>query len=100
MNTKHTNNKFGITNCTSLVPYGSDIVLTINIGRLPKNIQRLTYLPTWFYSIVVGKLLTDGWLEKENLNANTWFRFKQSLSKSDYVIYSFLLLAQFCSSRR
>lgn len=71
VNTKHTNNKFGITNCTSLVPYGSDIVLTINIGRLLKNIQRLTYSPTWFYSIVVGKLLTDGWLEKENLNANT-----------------------------
>ena len=98
VNTKHTNNKFGITNCTSLVHYGSNLGSTINIGRLPKNIQKLTYWPTWFYSIVVGILLSDGWLEKENLNANTRFRFKQSLSKSDYVIYSFLPLAHYCSS--
>lgn len=98
VNTKHTNNKFGVTNSTSLVPYGSKKVSTINIGRLPKNVQKLTYLPTCFYSIVVGILLSDGWLEKENLNANTRFRFKQSLSKSDYVVYSFLLLAHYCSS--
>ena len=43
VNTKHTNNKFGITNCTSLVHYGSNLGSTINIGRLPKNIQKLTY---------------------------------------------------------
>jgi hypothetical protein len=60
VNIKHQNNKFGLTNCTNLVPYGSNIGSTINIGRLPKNIQKLTYLPTFFYSIVVGKLLSDG----------------------------------------
>ena len=46
----------------------------------------------------MGKLLSDGWLDKENLNANTRFRFKQAVAKSDYVIYSFLLLSHYCSS--
>jgi hypothetical protein len=98
VNKKHKNNKFGLTNCTKLVPYGSNIGSTINIGRLLKNIQKLTYLPMNFYSIIVGKLLSDGWLEKENLNANTRFRFKQSLSKSSYVIHSFLILSHYISN--
>ena len=55
-------------------------------------------MPSHLYSIIVGILLSDGWLEKENLNANTRFRFKQVLARSDYIIYSFLLLAHYCSS--
>jgi hypothetical protein len=79
------------TNCTSLVPYGTNLVTTINMGRLSKNLQGLIYLPYNIYSIIVGKLLSDGWLDKEILNANTRFRFKQAVAKSDYVFYSFLL---------
>ena len=91
-------NKLEYTNCTSLVLYGSNLGSTINIGRLPRNVQKIVYLPSQLYSIVVGILLSDGWLEKENLNANTRFRFKQVLARSDYIIYSFLLLAHYCSS--
>ena len=91
-------NKLEYTNCTSLVLYGSNLGSTINIGRLPRNVQKIVSLPSQLYSIVVGILLSDGWLEKENLNANTRFRFKQVLARSDYIIYSFLLLALYCSS--
>ena len=91
-------NKLEYTNCTSLVLYGSNLGSTINIGRLPRNVQKIVSLPSQLYSIVVGILLSDGWLEKENLNANTRFRFKQVLARSDYIIYSFLLLAHYCSS--
>nr|YP_010170425.1 LAGLIDADG homing endonuclease [Phanerochaete carnosa]QRZ60406.1 LAGLIDADG homing endonuclease [Phanerochaete carnosa] len=86
------------TNCTSLVPYGTNLGSTLNMDRLSKNLQRLIYLPYNIYSIIVGKLLSDGWLDKENLNANTRFRFKQAVARSDYVIYSFLLLSHYCSS--
>lgn len=53
------------TNCTSLVPYGTNLGSTLNIGRLSKNLQRLIYLPCNIYSILVGKLLSDGWLDKK-----------------------------------
>ena len=68
------------TNCTSLVPYGTNWGSTLNIGRLSKDLHRLIYLPYNIYSILVGKLLSDGWLEKESLNANTRFRFKQAVA--------------------
>ena len=90
--------KWASTNCTSLVPYGTNLGSTINIGRFPKNIQELVYLPYDIYSIIVGTLLSDGWLEKENVNSNARFRFKQALTKADYVISSFLNLAYYCSS--
>lgn len=90
--------KVGITNCKSLVPYGTNLGSTINIGRLSKTIRELTFLPPNLYSIIVGMLLSDGWLEKENLNANTRFRFKQSFTKYDYIINSFFLLSHYCSS--
>ena len=56
--------KWASTNCTSFVPYGTNLGSTINIGRFPKNIQELVYLPYDIYSIIVGTLLSDGWLEK------------------------------------
>ena len=43
------------TNCTSLVPYGSNLGSTLKIGRLSKDLQRLIYLPYNIYSILVGK---------------------------------------------
>ena len=43
------------TNSTSLVPYGTNLGSTLNIGRLSKDLQRLIYLPYNIYSILVGK---------------------------------------------
>ena len=43
------------TNSTSLVPYGTNLGSTLNIGRLSKDLQRLIYLPYSIYSILVGK---------------------------------------------
>ena len=43
------------TNCTSLVPYGTNWGSTLNIGRLSKDLHRLIYLPYNNYSILVGK---------------------------------------------
>lgn len=48
------------------------------------------------FSILVVKLLSDGWLEKLNLNSNTKFRFKQSIKRSDYIIYYWFSLSNYC----
>ena len=97
---KRKKKKWPFTNCTSLVPYGTNLGSTINMGRLAVNIRKLVSLPYDIDSIVVGILLSDGWLEKEkeNVTANTRFRFKQAFSRADYVIHLFLVLAHYCSS--
>lgn len=63
----------GCSDTTSLVHYGSNLGSTVNKGRFSFI---LTNLDTEPYSIVVSKLLSDGWLEKYSLNSNTRFKFK------------------------
>lgn len=68
------------------------------MSRLPNNfISNLIFLTSLSYSIIVGHLLSDGWLEKFSPNSNTRFRFKQSLEKSLYVLTSFFHLSHYCS---
>ena len=85
------------SNSRSLVIYGSNLGSTLGMTRFLKNLRNLIYLPSWNYSIIVGHLLSDGWLEKFSPNSNTRFRFKQSLEKSLYVLTSFFHLSHYCS---
>ena len=52
-------NKFGSSNCTSLVIYGSNLGTTVNLGRFSVSLQKLIYLTSESYSMVVGKLLSE-----------------------------------------
>lgn len=92
------NPKFGITNSTSIVIYGSNLGSTVNKGRYSISLKSLIFLTSDTYSIIVGQLLSDGWLEKYSLNSNTRFRFKQAITRSDYVIHSFIALSHYCSN--
>jgi len=65
-----------ISSCTSLVVYGSNLGTTLGMGRFPKDISKLIYLTPISYSVVVGILLSDGWLERGSLTSNTRFVFK------------------------
>jgi len=68
------------------------------LNRFSKNLQKLIFLAPDLYSIIVGKLLSDGWLEKNNSTSNTRFKFKQFIDHFYYVIYSFLQLSHYCSN--
>ena len=68
------------------------------MGRFSKTLQNLIFLTSNSYSVIVGKLLSEGWLEKYNLNSNTRFKFKQSVDRAFYVIDSFMSLSHYCSS--
>ena len=48
--------------------------------------------------MIVGKLLSDGWLEKYSKNSNVRFRFKQSIKQTNYVIHSFMILSHYSSN--
>jgi hypothetical protein len=90
--------KFGFSNCTSLVSYGTYLGSTVYIGRFSVNLQQLISLPSNHYSIVVSKQLSDGWLEKYSSAFNTRLIFKQFIIRADYVIHSFMTLYYYCSS--
>lgn len=91
-------NKFGFSNCTSIAIYGSNLGSTVEIGRYSFSLKKFIFLTSDSYSIIVGMLLSDGWLEKYSLNSNTRFKFKQAIFRSDYVIYSFMALSHYCSN--
>ena len=85
------------SNSRSLVIYGSNLGSTLGMTRFLKNLRNLIYLPSWNYSIIVGHLLSDGWLEKYSLNSNTRFKFKQSMDRDLYVLTSYFSLSHYCS---
>ena len=85
-------------NCKNLVIYGSNLGSTLGMDRFSKTLQNLIFLTPNFYSIVVGQLLSEGWLEKYSLNSNTRFKFKQSVERAYYVLVPFMFLSHYCSS--
>ena len=91
-------NKDNNSNSKSLVTYGSNLGSTLGMSRLPNNLRSLIYLTSPIYSITVGPLLSDGWLEKYSSNSNARFRFKQSIDKCLYVLTSYFHLSHYCSS--
>ena len=52
-------------------------------------------IPSFQYSIIVGLLLSDGWLSLGDKNAR--LGFKQSLVRANYVLHVFNLLSHYCS---
>lgn len=56
--------------------------------------------PSYQYSVIVGLLLSDGWLIFTNINKskNAQLGFKQSLKKFEYLWYVFNILSYYCSS--
>ena len=78
-------------NCKNLVIYSSNLGLTLANGRFPKTLQNLIFLTPNSYSVIVGKLISDGSLEKCSLNSNTRFKFKQSVERAYYVLFPLCL---------
>ena len=61
------------------------------MGRFSKTLQNLIFLTPNSYSVIVGKLISDGSLEKCSLNSNTRFKFKQYVERAYYVLFPLCL---------
>jgi len=56
-------------------------------------------LAPYQYSVVIGLLLSDGWLSfASKTNKNAWLGFHQSLDHSVYVLFVFNILSHYCSN--
>lgn len=83
----------------SLVIWGTNLSSSVGIGRITKQESNMIKLPSYQKSVIVGLLLSDGWLTiatKRSTNAR--LGFKQHSAKFTYVFYVFNLLSHYCSN--
>jgi heme/copper-type cytochrome/quinol oxidase subunit 1 len=83
--------------CSDLVIYGSNFSSTVNYPKYTNIIRHMEGIPSNLYSILVGILISDGWLQI-NKSGNTRLIFKQSIDKIKYFYYVFNKLSHYCSS--
>lgn len=84
---------------TDLVIWGTNLGSTAKQGRFTKQVRGMIHLPPYQYSVIVGLLLSDGWLslsESRTLK-NARLDFRQSINKSAYVWFVFNCLNHYCS---
>lgn len=92
--------------CKSLVLYGSNLESTIHEKKYSKIIAYYINMPHDILYIIVGILLTDGYIEKNLKNknketkfiTNSRFGLKQSLGHVEYLLSVFNRLAHYCPS--
>ena len=84
---------------TSLTVFGQNLTSSVGKGRFTKQESNMIQLTPFHKSVVIGLLLSDGWLTRASVtNKNIRLGLKQSLSHSLYLWFVFLLLSHYCSS--
>jgi heme/copper-type cytochrome/quinol oxidase subunit 1 len=84
-----------------LVIYGTNFISTINYPFYTNIIRYMIDIPNNIYYPLIGILLSDGTIIVDNKSKHKLggrFRFKQPLSKFEYVHTVFSLLSHYCSS--
>jgi hypothetical protein len=56
-------------------------------------------LPQFEYSVIVGLLLSDGWIQKGKYHKNARLGFKQSTIHAGFALWIYSLLAHYCQSQ-
>jgi len=101
---KSTNNNLSlaaneIKQATSLVVWGTNLTSTVGIGRFTKQVRDMIKLPAFQKSVMVGLILSDGWLRfPSKTSKSALIGFKQSLAHSDYIFLVFSFLSHYCNN--
>ena len=72
-------------------------ISTVNYPPYTSIVRHMVKIPLHLYSIILGTLLSDGWLFI-NKSGNTLLAFKQSMDKFDYFFHVFNKLSHYCST--
>ena len=94
----YSKNTFINYKCIDIVPYGFYIGGTIHYPRYNIIVQHIVNLNQYNYNVIVGIILSDGWISKKHKNGQARLFFKQSIKNISYLYYSFSLLNHYCSS--
>ena len=80
----------------SLVVLGQNLTSTVGVKFTRKQLAMVQLAP-YQYSIIIGLLLSDGWLFFSNVRSlNASLGFKQSKAHSVYVWFIFNMLSHAC----
>ena len=82
----------------NIIVWGSQIGSGVGSGRLPNQILKMYKFTNYQLSVLIGVLLSDGWLTLSKGSKNPRLGFKQSLNKSSYMWDVFSVLSPFCQS--
>jgi hypothetical protein len=83
------------TECKSLVVYGSNLGSTLKYPGFSSNLREICKIPVHFSSIILGVLLSDGWLYK-NKSSKTLLALKQQ--NFEYLWFVYTKLFHYCRS--
>lgn len=83
----------------SLVIWGTNLRSQVGTERLTKQESNMIKLPLYQKSVIIGLLLSDGWLTiASKTHKNARLGFAQSADHSKYFYYVFFQLSHYCSS--
>lgn len=91
------NFKLSQSNSKALVVWGTNLGNSAGNWRVTKLLAQILKLPFYQFSIAVGLLLSDGWLEFPNRQTYARVKFEQSLSKFQYFWSVYENLSPFCA---
>jgi len=90
-----------VAECTDLVVWGTNLVSSIHYPRFSKLVMSMVSVPPYIYGVIIGLLLSDGWIDRGNLKRsaqNPRICLEQSLAHFSYFWFVFGILAHFCKS--
>lgn len=91
--------KLNISSCTDLVVWGKNLPSGVGWGRHTKQERNMIVIPAYQYSVIVGLLLSDGWLIiASSTSISPRLGFSQSLNRFKYVWFVFNLLSHYCEN--
>ena len=84
--------------CTSLTIWGENLPSLVGGGKLSNLATANIVLPLYQYSVLVGLLLSDGFLWYPTAHhKNVRLGFEQSYAHMEYVWFVFSILSHYCS---
>jgi len=87
------------SNCTDLVVWGEPLYSNVGHPKFTKLVSFIIQLPPFYKGVIIGLLLSDGWLNFSNkASLNARLGFQQSLFHFPYFWSVFTILSHYCFS--